>query len=444
MRPWESVPAHARRPAGQACALSLKRPPGSGCIACSVCETGARLPVAHGGRGSPRRHFFTDRRQHHFVQYSGRGFAIMKIEIAESLMFSWLRHVHGCVVTQMNWKPSPSWPIANEHELRQTFERIRTLAGESIGIPIFKQCEFGQFVRQTEIDVLGFRLARDPLTSQAIAVDSAFHEAGLNYGTADETVGRVLKKLIRAALALEGYLNVREALVVFATPKVAEPIQAAIERHLANLDAVLADRASGGPRLRFRLIANGDFADEIVQPVLEAATTVADTSELFMRAQQLMALCQPPARQPRPMRNRAVPTERGEGIGAHVRATMTNLAESGRLTPETVAELSSARYCRQRFNLGYPLLKPVDPYVDLTKQRHDRNGYPRYWKHPLDIGGNEFLMCSQWFDWQRTAFDQWVRDLGGTPDRTSVSLASRSLQPAGLTRLRALSHHPAG
>ena len=56
--------------------------------------------------------------------------------------------------------------------------------------------------------------------------------------------------------------------MVFATPKVAEPIRESIERHLADLDAVFADRSSGGPRLRFRLIANGDFADEIVQPVL--------------------------------------------------------------------------------------------------------------------------------------------------------------------------------
>jgi hypothetical protein len=312
----------------------------------------------------------------------------------------------------MNWKPSPSWPVANEDELRRKFECIRALAGESIGTPIFKQCEFGQFVRQTEIDVLGLRLAHDPLSSQALAVDSAFHEAGLNYGSADETVGRVLKKLIRAALALEGYLNVREAMIVFATPKIAEPMRAAIERHLADLNAVLADRASARHRLRFRLIANGDFADEILQPVLDMAGDVADTSELFLRAQQLTALCERPTQSQRPMRNRAAPTDRGEGIGAHVRATMADLAESGRLTPEILAELSSTRYSKTQFNLGHPFLKPVDPYLEPTKQRHDRNGYSRYWKHPLNIGGNEFLMCSQWFDWQRTAFDQWVRDLG--------------------------------
>lgn len=334
----------------------------------------------------------------------------MKVEIGESLIFSWLRHVQSFAVTQLNWKPSPSWPLSNEHALRQEFERIRTLARETIGIPIFKQGEFAQFVRQAEIDVLGVRLPHDRATAQAIAVDSAFHEGGLNYGSADETVGRVLKKVVRAALAIDGYLKVDEAQVVFATPKVAEPIRAAINRHLADLEVAFAEPAPR--RLRFRLIANGDFADEILQPVLTAAANVADTSELFLRAQQLMALCERPARQPRPMRSGAVPTERGEGIGAHVRATMADLAASGRLTPPMVAELTSARYSKSRFNLAYPFLKPVDPAVDLPSQRRDHNGYARYWKDPVRIGDYRFLVCHEWFDRQRTAFDQWVRDLG--------------------------------
>jgi hypothetical protein len=346
----------------------------------------------------------------------------MKIEIAESLIFSWLRHVQGCVVTQMNWKPSPSWPISNDDELRQKFERVRVLAGESIGVPIFKKCEFAQFVRQTEIDVLGLRLGSDPAAMQVLAVDSAFHEGGLLYGSADETVGRVLKKLIRAALAVEGYLNVGKAIIVFATPKVAESIREPIQRHLASLEAALGGPASAGASLRFRLIANQDFADEIARPVLETGTSVADTSELFLRAQQLMALCEQPARKPRAMRDGTSNTDQVEGIGAHVRATMAELAEAALLTPEVVAELSSARYSKSRFNLGHSFLKPVAPHLDLLQQRHDSNGYARYWKQPLAIDGNHFLMCSQWFDWQRTAFDQWVRDLGYSSDQGQSSI----------------------
>jgi hypothetical protein len=239
------------------------------------------LPKTQGTRRRGCANFFTRAPQTH-RHHRNRWIHAMKIEIAESLIFSWLRHVQGCVVTQMNWKPSPSWPISNDDELRQKFERIRVLAGESIGVPIFKKCEFAQFVRQTEIDVLGLRLGSDPAARQVLAVDSAFHGGGLLYGSADETVGRVLKKLIRAALAVEGYLNVAEAIIVFATPKVAESIREPIERHLASLEAALGGPASAGASLRFRLIANQDFADEIARPILETGTSVADTSELFL------------------------------------------------------------------------------------------------------------------------------------------------------------------
>lgn len=35
----------------------------------------------------------------------------MKIEIGESLMISWLRHIKECQIAQTNWKPSPKWEI---------------------------------------------------------------------------------------------------------------------------------------------------------------------------------------------------------------------------------------------------------------------------------------------------------------------------------------------
>lgn len=43
----------------------------------------------------------------------------MKIEMGESLFYSWLRHVKECQVVQMNWKPSPSWQLQNEEELKR-------------------------------------------------------------------------------------------------------------------------------------------------------------------------------------------------------------------------------------------------------------------------------------------------------------------------------------
>ena len=218
----------------------------------------------------------------------------MKIEICESLVSAWLRHVQECLVTQTSWKPSPTWSIARERELTETFEAVRAFARQDIGLQVFKNSSFSQLIRQAEIDVLGVRWNQDSSSPNVIAVDCAFHEAGLQYGDAEETVGRVLKKLIRDAFALEACLAVGEANIIFATPKMAEPVREDIERHLSVLETCLArERGSAGPRLRFRIIANADFSREILAPVQAQAAAVADTSELFVRSLQLMLLHNP-------------------------------------------------------------------------------------------------------------------------------------------------------
>jgi hypothetical protein len=341
----------------------------------------------------------------------------VKIEIGESLIYSWLRHVQGCVVTQMNWKPSPTWDVARELELTKAFEAARNLARQDLGVPIFKNGEFGQFIRQAEIDGLGVCRNRDSGGPSVIAVDSAFHENGLQYGNADETVGRVLKKLIRSALAIEAYLDAAEASVIFAAPKMAEAVRERIQHPLSVLERCLAEqRSSAMPRLHFRIIANADFSNEILAPVLNQVDTVADTGELFMRAQQLMRLCHSSPRHGlsggKIDRSSEQLTEEGSRIGQHIRTTMEALAASGRLTAQTVGNLLDSRYCKARFNLGYPFLQPVDQALPLSRQRNDHHGRGRYWKKPLRVGNHEFLMCNNWFAWQRDAFDAWVRDIG--------------------------------
>lgn len=55
---------------------------------------------------------------------------------------------------------------------------------------------------------------------QICAIDVAFHEAGLNYGSKDETVARVIKKCLRTAMCFYGYFEQSAGMVIFATPKI--------------------------------------------------------------------------------------------------------------------------------------------------------------------------------------------------------------------------------
>ena len=48
----------------------------------------------------------------------------MKIEMGESLFYSWLRHVKACQIVQTNWKVSQHWELKHEAEIEAMMKTI--------------------------------------------------------------------------------------------------------------------------------------------------------------------------------------------------------------------------------------------------------------------------------------------------------------------------------
>lgn len=132
----------------------------------------------------------------------------MKIEIAESMIYSWLRKVKNCRLVQTNWKPAPEWTPLNSERLEclkaasesyfsevltkmddsfisdadsTEFEASDTLTDTSAESSLIfkKTANLSQLIAQTECDVLG--LCLEDGNYKAFAVEVAFHENGLNY-----------------------------------------------------------------------------------------------------------------------------------------------------------------------------------------------------------------------------------------------------------------------
>ena len=102
----------------------------------------------------------------------------MKIEVGESLMRSWLRHIEGCQFAELNWKPSSSWPVCGDAQ--PLMNAARDHFNKALGVEIFGNQSAYQVLRQGEIDVLGIRLKPNGEVVKVYSVDMAFHEAGLN------------------------------------------------------------------------------------------------------------------------------------------------------------------------------------------------------------------------------------------------------------------------
>ena len=143
----------------------------------------------------------------------------MKIEIGESLFYSWLRHVKACQIVQTNWRVSPLWKLADTEKLEQVMQKVDANFGEKHGYQVFKgNKSLRQLLKQGECDALGMHITEN--ATETYAIDVAFHEEGLNYGDRDTTVMKVIEKCARTAFCLYGYLNVSDAEIIFASPKI--------------------------------------------------------------------------------------------------------------------------------------------------------------------------------------------------------------------------------
>ena len=61
----------------------------------------------------------------------------MKIEMGESLFYSWLRHVKECQIVQTNWKVSSQWQLSNSETLDKLMTLVDKHYSEKYGYSIF-------------------------------------------------------------------------------------------------------------------------------------------------------------------------------------------------------------------------------------------------------------------------------------------------------------------
>ena len=344
----------------------------------------------------------------------------MKIEMGESLFYSWLRHVKECQIVQTNWKISPKWELKFADELEKIISRTDKFFFDKYGYKIYKQnTSLKQLLQQAECDALGICVSDG--VSEIYAVDVAFHESGLNYGGLDETVARVVKKCIRTAMSIYGYFGVKKANIIFASPKINKQILYALQPCFIDLNEIMPEM---GFEFDFRIIANDDFLNSVLKPILEVSGNIADTTELFMRSYQMLTLfdkkelksIEKIEREKRKIAsntyqfskeyidNKNNQDEYAElKIGQIARIIMREILESGRVVAEDVSRLQSKKYSKDYLGLNYAALVKADGEYEKV----------RYYTDPILINGIYYKLCSQWYETSanddRPLLIDWIR-----------------------------------
>lgn len=341
----------------------------------------------------------------------------MKIEVGESLFYSWLRHVKDCTIVQTNWKTSPQWILQKEDMLQVLYDAFSDAFTAAFGeeASVFNQTtSLAQFLRQAECDVLGVNLQNE--TPEYYAVEVAFHEGGLNYQGKQATALKVAAKCIRTALCLMGYMNTQKAEIIFASPKIIPSVQEALKPCIELVNQVFKQNKLG---FHVRLICNSDFQTMVLDPILLLSGNVADTSELFLRSYQMYSLFtsaekDEPKRTPE-KRIINTPSQLQQYSSAYQEMKIGNLAntvlrgllESSGISKTELKALQTAEYSKTAFHLQYPA---------LTTNRTGSDSI-RYYSVPLTIHGGVYYLCSQWFETpvnnDRPYLEKWIAEHQG-------------------------------
>lgn len=210
----------------------------------------------------------------------------MKVEVGESLAYSWLKHVKKCQLIQINWKFSPVWGF-NNAAVKGTVKAAKNYF-KSDKTDFENYAIFGangkstdsQIIQQTECDVIGY----DFKAKKIYAVESAFHRDGLLYQNPEHTGNKVASKLIRSAICFLA-LNPKcrgelYFLAPTASPKVLKIVNGVI-------DDVNDFFSQNGLKFKAFFYCGISFKEKVLNPIVDISEEVADTSELFLRGIQL-------------------------------------------------------------------------------------------------------------------------------------------------------------
>jgi len=336
----------------------------------------------------------------------------MRIEMGESLLYSWLRHIKGCQLVQTNWKkPSLSWEMKNEDTINTLLSSYIEVLRKEYNKRLYKsKVSAPQLLLQSEIDVLGASFDGD--TQNLYAIDVNFDEFESSYNDIDKAIIKVAQKILTTVMFLYGHFDKKTGDIIFVSPRIDESVISPLDKFISDIQNLLY---KFDLTYNIRIIANGDFYDKIMQPVIDASKSANDSKDLFMRSIQIYSLFSNnrKSRTENNLDSTSSPKEKDFNningynemkIGLLVRSTLTRMLANHEISKEEIELMQTAAYSKKTFHLLHPLLRKTS--------LSNGEKVTRYWSTEVEAYGEKYFICSEWYETpsnnDRPYFMKWL------------------------------------
>lgn len=338
----------------------------------------------------------------------------MNIDIAESLLASWLRHERKCQIVQTNWRAPKFGALDNEikRRIEDANTILNTVKDQFKETPIFGEQKINQILKQVEIDAIGCKWNNAGKMEKIIAGDVAFHSRKLNYGGSKQLPNqyKIVSKIVRSIIALYVLWEDVSIEIFFASPCVADGTVSAIEDALNKLRKSLILVVNEGVSLNveIKLYLNGNFNGDIKEKIHQVVDKKNnDPYELYARSYQLYSITHD-AFGKRMSREEQGIKEDNLKIGKFVQNFFIPHLE--KVCLKKTQALRVIQHLQEWKLVG---ACSVIKEMDAIKEDEDR----RYYVTPVHLNGTNYRVCNHWFTKDEKQLKEWMKSEGWKGER---------------------------
>lgn len=222
----------------------------------------------------------------------------MNIDIAESLMESWLHICMNCQVVQNKWTTSTTWDKIDEEMISKRKEDVIKLVESNKYInTMLGDRNINTIFKQAECDLIGINYNSNE--DNYYIVETAFHEKGLHYTkNGDKDNNRVYKKLLIESFIFYIYVvpfinkNINLNLI-FASVKANDLVDYENDKNYKIILEFIRNLYSDleiNVNIMIDIIVNDRYKVEIYDPIVLQIKENNINSELFTRSLKLIKL----------------------------------------------------------------------------------------------------------------------------------------------------------
>ena len=351
----------------------------------------------------------------------------MKIEIGESLISSWLRHVKQCRIVQTNWKIASGW---NKNTIETDANKALSYRiKHDPGLVGAFDPTADRISPQGEINIIGV----DDRNTVYFVI-SAFNAKDLQYGlpfepqrSALEAKSHVCIKLWRSYLQSVACFSDKKYRVLFVLPEVKPLTETTINNAVTCLNKYFT-----AEQCRFYFCTNSNFKNDILIPTLKSTQNESETAEPFLQSCKLLdkfgLIRLPETNAPvftppqEPVSGSVSQKQLGAAsqsiissddpysnmsIGEIARRVLIPLLDRKTISSNLLRSLQQKEYSHQFFGINYPLLTKL-----ASAGAHIPDRY--YRKQTITVNGEHFAVCREWFetsaDNDRPKLIAWIQD----------------------------------